>query len=79
MVWWGGKVRRKNMNEKQEKLELLALTYQQASIVASLSERTIWGLVASGKLRAVRIGRSVRILRSELESFLSAQQTGGEQ
>ena len=52
----------------------LAMTYREVANALGLSERTIWGLVASGQLNAVRIGRrSVRILREELDRFLASQ------
>ena len=57
--------------------EPMALTYDEAGRAMGVSPRTVWGLVASGKLRAVRIGRCVRIARAELERFLAAGQEGG--
>lgn len=50
--------------------ERLALTYREAGAALGLSDRTIWSMVAAGKLRAVRFGRSVRIAKSELERYL---------
>ena len=50
----------------------LALTYWEAGDSIGVCERVIWQLVKDGKLKAVRIGRSVRIPVSELERFVSA-------
>ena len=49
----------------------MALTYHEAAERLALCERTVWGLVRCGKLKAARIGRSVRIPVSEIERFLS--------
>jgi len=50
----------------------LAVTYREAGDSIGVCERVIWQLVKDGKLKAVRIGRSVRIPVSELERFVSA-------
>ena len=52
---------------------LAALTYQQAAERLGCSARTIFSLVAAGKLRSVRISRRlVRIPAIELDRLLSA-------
>jgi excisionase family DNA binding protein len=59
--------------------QLLVLTYRQAANSLQVSERTVWGLVQAGQLRAVRIGRAVRIPVTELRAYLdrqTAQATG---
>lgn len=38
----------------------------------NVSERTVWAMIQRGDLRAVRIGRSVRIDPRELDRFLAA-------
>jgi excisionase family DNA binding protein len=38
----------------------------------NLSPKTIWSFIYSGKLKVVRIGRSVRIKKSELDKLLEA-------
>jgi len=54
--------------------EPLALTYEQAADLLGVSARTVWTLVDTGHLRAVRISRRlVRIPRIEVERFLAAQ------
>ena len=49
----------------------LAVTYREAADSIGVCERTIWGLVRDGQLRAIRIRRSVRIPVAELERFVS--------
>jgi excisionase family DNA binding protein len=46
------------------------LTKKQVCEVTSMSLSTINRIINIGKIRPVRIGRSVRIPREELESFL---------
>jgi excisionase family DNA binding protein len=69
------------MIQPQDELVMpqLALTYRQVADSLQVSERTVWSLVQSGQLRAVRIGRSVRIAVDELRAYLdrqTAQATG---
>ena len=52
---------------------VLAVTYLEASKRLRVSERTIWQLVRDGKLKAFRIGRSVRIPSAEIERFVVEQ------
>lgn len=49
----------------------LAVTYREAGNSLGVCERVVWQLVKDGRLKAVRIGRSVRIPVSELERFVS--------
>ena len=46
------------------------LTYRQAAEVLGVTDRTIWALVDSGRLPAVRFGRSVRIDPTDLRAFI---------
>ena len=46
------------------------LTYQQAAKALQVSDRTVWAFVDRGELPAVRIGRSVRIDRRDLDEFI---------
>lgn len=41
-----------------------------------LSQRTIWKLIASGKLRATRFGRSVRISDQDWATYIATCQKG---
>lgn len=49
----------------------LAVTYREAGDSLGVCERVVWQLVKDGRLKAVRIGRSVRIPVNELERFVS--------
>ncbi|HED54189.1 MAG TPA: DNA-binding protein [Phycisphaerales bacterium] len=58
------------------------LTYRQAAEVFGVTDRTIWALVDSGRLPAVRFGRSVRIDPTDLRAFIEhakRRQVGGGQ
>lgn len=46
------------------------LTYQDAAKRLHVTDRTVWQLVADGKLPAVRFGRSVRIDPADLSTFI---------
>lgn len=48
----------------------LAYTYAEAGRAIGLSPRSIWSLVKAKKLRACKIGRSVRIPHSALVELL---------
>lgn len=48
----------------------LAVTYREAGDSLGVCERVVWQLVKDGRLKAVRIGRSVRIPVTELERFV---------
>ena len=55
----------------------LLLTYLQAGKLLGVSDRTVWALVNEGKLKAVRFaGRTVRIDRRDLETFIEGHKTG---
>lgn len=54
----------------------MAVSYRGAGESLGVCERVVWQLVKDGKLRAIRIGRSVRIPVSELEKFVA--DTGSE-
>ena len=49
----------------------LAVTYGEAAKSLGVCERAVWQLVKDGELRAVRIGRSVRIPVTELNQFVT--------
>ena len=61
-----------------EALEPL-LTYAGAAKVLGVTDRTVWGLVNSRELPAVRIGRSVRIDPADLRAFIERQKHVGVQ
>ncbi|HYF14042.1 MAG TPA: excisionase family DNA-binding protein [Phycisphaerales bacterium] len=47
----------------------VALTVREAARRLSLSQSTIWRLLARGTLARVRVGRSVRVLAKSVEEF----------
>ncbi|MFN7292804.1 MAG: helix-turn-helix domain-containing protein [Pirellula sp.] len=52
----------------------LAYTIRQAAYALNLSERTIYSLIKSGDLRAVKIRHSVRIPRESLLDLLQGRE-----
>jgi excisionase family DNA binding protein len=50
--------------------ESIAITYRAAAQRLSVCERTIWGMVQSGELPALRIGKSVRIPVDALQRYV---------
>jgi excisionase family DNA binding protein len=50
----------------------LLLSPKDAAAALSISERTLWSLTNQGRLKSVRIGRSVRYAVTELERFVAA-------
>jgi excisionase family DNA binding protein len=61
------------MNEREFHPGRLVLTYQEAAELLGVSPRSVWTLVNTGALPAARIGRSVRIPRTELEKYLATR------
>jgi excisionase family DNA binding protein len=49
--------------------------YPTAERFSSLSHTTIWRYVASGELKAARVGRSVRIHLPSLREFMEGRTT----
>ena len=50
------------------------LSTKQAAAFANLGERTIYRLCESGELSHSRVGRAIRIRKSDLEAYLAAQE-----
>src|SRR5215217_982250 len=46
------------------------LTYAEAGEIVGLSRVTLWKLVSAGKVEAARVGRSVRINRESLTTYM---------
>jgi excisionase family DNA binding protein len=57
----------------------LLLDSHHAAQALQVSPRTLWQLAKDGKIRAVKIGRSVRFSVAELERFIgeAQRQNGG--
>ena len=56
----------------------LLLTVPQAAEALAISQRTLWSLTTSGDIPHVRIGRSVRYLKSDLEAWVAGCRKGGD-
>lgn len=46
------------------------LSVAGVSVECNVSKRSVWRLIAAGKLRPVRIGRSVRIRREDVQALI---------
>jgi excisionase family DNA binding protein len=55
---------------------LLLRVHPDVTRMTNLGRTTIYSEIAAGRLRAVHIGRSVRIRRDDLEQWLEAQTDG---
>ena len=49
------------------------LTCHEAAELLAVTPAWIYGATRSGKLACVRVGRNVRLLRSDLEAFVAKQ------
>jgi excisionase family DNA binding protein len=58
--------------------EAMAYNIREAAELVRVSERTIRRAIASGSLRAVRIGRAVRVPRESLTALLSGLRNADE-
>jgi excisionase family DNA binding protein len=56
----------------------LLLTVSQAASRLSVSERTGWNLVRSGRLPSVKIGKSRRVPADAVEQFVQELREGGD-
>ena len=48
-------------------------TVSEIADLLKMSERTVWRWVATGELAVHRLGRSVRVLDSDLRAFLATR------
>ena len=53
-------------------MEVLALTIAQAAKLAGLSRSAIYQEIRAGRLRAVKRGRSTRILMEDMKAYLAS-------
>ncbi len=60
---------------EQTELQREWLTYPEAQTVSGLGRTTLSSLVNSGKVKAARVGRAVRINRESLEEFMETHAT----
>jgi excisionase family DNA binding protein len=53
-------------------MEPLLLTIPDASVLLGVSDKTLWLWVYQGKIGSVKLGRSRRIKRIDIERFITA-------
>jgi excisionase family DNA binding protein len=58
---------------QQAELDREWMTLREVQEMLSIGRTKAWQLVASGEVPAVKIGRSVRVSRKELEQWLEEQ------
>lgn len=58
-------------------VDIRLLTAKEAAAYLSIGRTKIWALLYGGELGCVRIGRSVRLEKSELDRFISSRRVGG--
>ena len=46
------------------------LTVKQAATILNIAPRSVWRLIADGRVRVKRFGRSVRISKNALDEFI---------
>ena len=56
---------------------VLLLTPAQTAEALQISARKLWGLTASGEIKHVRCGRSVRYCIEDLQSWIEFHKKGG--
>ena len=56
---------------QQADVERVALSMREVAQAISVSERTVWTAIKSGKLKASKVGRLVRIRPTDLEKFIT--------
>ena len=55
----------------------LLLTPQQAAEALAVSPRKLWGMMASGEIPHIRLGRSVRYPVDDLQRWIDGRKEGG--
>jgi excisionase family DNA binding protein len=63
----------KESKEQRQRVEPIAYTAEEAAAYARVCRDTIYRAIARGKLRAAKHLRHKRILRSELDRWLSGE------
>jgi excisionase family DNA binding protein len=58
-------------------IEPALLRLPEAAQFLALSERTVWQMVADGRLQSVRVGRALRFDRRDLVAFIDAAKGQG--
>jgi excisionase family DNA binding protein len=58
----------------RKRRRLLMLTVNEVADILRVEHKTVRSLIKSGKLKAIRLGRVLRIREMHLEEFLEKQQ-----
>ncbi len=66
------------MDETKSLPDALLLRAEECARITSLGRSTIFNLIASGELPAVRVGRAVRVPRIGLEEWIRQRTTRGD-
>jgi excisionase family DNA binding protein len=64
---------------RQVQIQREWLGYEEARRLVGLSRSTLYRLIASGEVKAARIGRSVKINRTSLEGYMERRVIGGDE
>ena len=59
-------------SDNSQTLRLL-LTAKEAAAALAISERWLWGLTKDGRIKALRVNRSVRYRVEDLREFIASQ------
>ncbi|MEM6484195.1 MAG: helix-turn-helix domain-containing protein [Pseudomonadota bacterium] len=63
---------------RPESLDRYALTYREAADLVGVSERTLFEWASQGRLRVMRVGRTVRVSVWALREFVEAHESPAE-
>ncbi|CAN5246489.1 hypothetical protein BH24CHL1_BH24CHL1_14050 [soil metagenome] len=66
------------VQERTPFTDRLLLKVPEAADATGYAASFLWRLIQRGELPAVRVGRSVRIRRDDLEQFIEAHRSGGD-
>ena len=58
--------------DRQAAAEPLLYTRRQVAALLNLCEKSVWQLTRDGRLPAVRLGRSVRYAREDIERLITS-------
>ena len=58
------------------RMEREAFKVPEAARTLSVSPRLLWRLIAAGEVGVIRLGRSVRVPRAEIDRILSEREGG---
>jgi excisionase family DNA binding protein len=59
-----------SISGQTDRVDRIAYTMREAAASLGICERSVWAAIQDGRLKASRLGRSVRIRADELDRFL---------